>query len=69
MLLEVRSAGVNLADWKAYGGQMSNDPAALPMRLGREAAGVVAAVGPGAGGPAGKVPEGDEVIAFRIAGA
>ena len=69
VLLEVRSAGVNPADWKAYSGQMGNDPKALPMRLGREAAGVVAAVGPRAEGPAGEVSLGDEVIAFRIAGA
>jgi NADPH2:quinone reductase len=69
-LLEVRAAGVNPADWKAYSGQMGNDPKALPMRLGREASGVVAAVAPGgAEGPAGKVSVGDEVIAFRIAGA
>jgi NADPH:quinone reductase len=70
VLLEVRAAGVNPADWKAYGGMMGNDPKALPMRLGREASGVVTAVGPGgADGPAGEVSVGDEVIAFRIAGA
>jgi NADPH:quinone reductase len=69
VLLEVRAAGVNPVDWKAYSGQMGNDPAALPMRLGSEAAGVVAAVGPGVDGPAGKVSVGDEVITFRIAGA
>jgi NADPH:quinone reductase len=70
VLLEVRAAGVNPADWKAYSGQMGNDPKPLPMRLGREASGVVAAVGPrGADGPAGEVSVGDEVIAFRIAGA
>jgi NADPH:quinone reductase len=69
VLLEVRAAGVNPADWKRYSGAWGTDPSALPLRLGYEAAGVVAAAGPQARGPAGPVAEGDEVIAFRIAGA
>jgi NADPH:quinone reductase len=56
VLLEVRAAGVNPADWKGYSGQMGNDPKALAMRLGREASGVVAAVGPGAEGPPERCP-------------
>jgi NADPH:quinone reductase len=63
VVLEVRAAGVNPVDWKRYSGAMGADPAQLPMRLGAEAAGVVAAAGEGAGGV------GDEVIAFRIDGA
>ena len=39
------------------------------MRLGSEAAGVVTEVGDGAEGPSGRVAVGDEVIAYRIAGA
>ncbi|MGZ6642287.1 MAG: quinone oxidoreductase family protein [Solirubrobacteraceae bacterium] len=69
LLLDVRSAGVNPVDWKRYSGVMGADPAQLPMRLGFEAAGIVAAAGPDATGPAGPVAVGDEVIAFRIAGA
>lgn len=67
--IAVRSAGVNPVDWKRYGGAMGTD-AGLPMRLGFEAAGVVAEVGGGgAVGPAGPVAVGDEVIAYRIDGA
>src|SRR4051794_12665744 len=61
ILLEVRAAGVNPVDWKRYGGAMIRDPAALPMRLGMEAAGVVVAVGPDAEGATGPVAIGDEV--------
>jgi NADPH:quinone reductase len=68
-LLEVRAAGVNPADWKGYTGVFGTDPARLPLRLGFEAAGVVAAVGPGAEGPAGPLAVGDEVIGFRLHGA
>ncbi len=68
-LLEVRAAGVNPADWKSYTGAFGTDPAKLPLRLGYEAAGVVAAVGEGAEGPAGPLSVGDEVIGFRLAGA
>jgi NADPH2:quinone reductase len=66
--LEVRAAGVNPADFKAYRGDWGRDPAKLPMRLGFEAAGVVTAVGADAIGPAGPVAVGDEVIAYRIKG-
>ncbi|MGH3443817.1 MAG: quinone oxidoreductase family protein [Nocardioidaceae bacterium] len=71
VLLDVRAAGVNSVDAKMYA-DPSGDPASLPMRLGFEAAGVVAQVadGPdGAVGPAGPVSVGDEVIAFRVSGA
>jgi NADPH:quinone reductase-like Zn-dependent oxidoreductase len=68
-VVEVRAAGVNPADWKAYGGAFGQDESRLPLRLGFEAAGVVTAVGEGATGPAGPVAAGDEVIAFRVSGA
>jgi NADPH:quinone reductase len=68
ILLEVRAAGINPVDWKRYSGAMGSDPAALPMRLGMEASGVVAAVGPDATGPTGPLAVGDEVIAYRITG-
>ncbi|RZI87044.1 MAG: NADP-dependent oxidoreductase, partial [Microbacterium sp.] len=65
----VLACGVNPADIKSYSGAFGTDPAALPKRLGFEAAGVVTAVGPDAVGPEGPIAVGDEVIAFRIAGA
>lgn len=65
--LAVRAAGINPVDWKRYGGMMGTD-APLPMRLGYEAAGVVAEVSERAAGPAGPITVGDEVIAFRIDG-
>ncbi|MBB3674983.1 NADP-dependent oxidoreductase [Modestobacter versicolor] len=69
VLLEVRAAGVNPADWKGYTGAFGTDPAKLPLRLGFEASGVVAAVGPDAVGPAGPLAVGDAVIGFRLRGA
>lgn len=65
VLVEVRAAGVNPSDWKAYSGAWGTDPGLLPLRLGQEAAGVVLAVGEGAEG----VSVGDEVIAYRVRGA
>src|SRR5580704_19798025 len=66
-LIEIRAAGVNAIDAKLYSGAFGTDPARL--RLGSEASGVVAAVGPGASGPAGPIGVGDEVIAYRAPGA
>jgi NADPH:quinone reductase len=68
-LIEIRAAGVNPVDAKVYSGAFGTDPARLPLRLGSEASGVVAAVGPGAAGPAGPIGVGDEVIAYRAPGA
>jgi NADPH:quinone reductase len=67
--IQVRAAGASPIDYKLYSGAMGRDPARLPMRLGSEAAGVITAVGDGAEGPAGPLHPGDEVIAYRIAGA
>jgi NADPH:quinone reductase-like Zn-dependent oxidoreductase len=61
--IEVRSAGVNAYDAKVYAGP--GDPSKLPIALGFEAAGVVSLVGEGVEGWS----AGDEVIAFRVAGA
>ncbi|GAA2726413.1 quinone oxidoreductase family protein [Cellulomonas aerilata] len=58
VLLEVRAAGVNPADWKTYSGVWGTDPARLPLRLGFEATGVVVDAGPGDHG----VRVGDEVL-------
>jgi NADPH2:quinone reductase len=67
--IEIRAAGVNPVDYKAYSGAFGADPSRLPLRLGAEAAGVVTAVGPDPAGPLGPVAPGDEVIAFRAPGA
>ena len=69
VLISVRAAGTNPVDYKQYSGAFGADPARLPMRLGHEAAGVVTEVADGTEGPGGLVKAGDEVIAFRIAGA
>jgi NADPH:quinone reductase len=65
--VEVRASGVNPADVKAYRGP--GHPSKLPVLLGFEAAGVVAAVGEGAADNAGALAVGDEVIVFRTRGA
>lgn len=65
VVLDVRAAGVNPSDWKQYTGVWGTDPEKLPLRLGSEASGVVAAVGPDVEGLA----VGDEVIAYPASGA
>jgi len=67
VLLEVRAAGVNPADWKAYTGAFGTDPGRLPLRLGYEAAGVVLEAG--AGARQAGVEVGSEVIAYPVDGA
>src|ERR1700732_2742905 len=66
--LEVRAAGTNPIDYREYSGAFGRDPERLPMGVGREAAGVVVAVGDGADGPAGPIHPGDEVVAYPIQG-
>jgi NADPH2:quinone reductase len=51
-----------------FSGACGRDPAALPMRVGWEAAGVVAVVGERAVGPAVVIEVGEEVVAFPIVG-
>lgn len=46
VLVSIRAIGVNQADIKSYLGTFGTDPAALPLKLGYEAAGVIEAVGP-----------------------
>lgn len=64
VLVEVRAAGCNQADWKSYSGLWGTDEDKLPLPLGYEAAGVVAALGDGVTG----VDVGAGVIAWPIAG-
>lgn len=61
----LRAIGVNPIDWKVYSGYMGADPAALPMRIGYEAAGVIVEAGPGLTGPEGPLGVGDDVIVYR----
>ncbi|WP_109505814.1 NADP-dependent oxidoreductase [Nocardioides speluncae] len=63
VLVAVRAAGVNQADWKIVGGLFGGEPPAKPRGIGFEVAGVVAAVGTGVEGLA----VGDEVLG-RAAG-
>src|SRR3954454_21137868 len=64
--IAVRAAGVNPIDWKVRSGAMSAFmPLELPAVDGREAAGVVDAVGEGVDG----VSVGDEVFGPAVGGA
>jgi len=64
VLVDVRAAAYNPADWKMYGGLWGADPAALPRRVGLEGAGVVSAVGPGVE----RFAVGDEVVIHPAGG-
>jgi NADPH:quinone reductase-like Zn-dependent oxidoreductase len=69
VLIDVRAAGTNPIDYKLYSGYMGKDPDALPMPVGMEIAGVVAALGAGQfAGYTGPLDVGDEVIATNISG-
>lgn len=64
VLISVRAAGINQADIKVYGGVWGTDASKLPIPLGFEVAGVVAALGAGVESCA----VGDEVIAHPVRG-
>ena len=68
VLIDVKAAGVNPVDLKLYSGAFGTDPSKLPLHLGMEVSGVVAAIGPDAAGISGPLSVGDEVIAFRVKG-
>jgi len=68
VLVDVRAAGANPFDFKSYSGDMGDDPARLPLPVGSEVSGVVAAVTPGAAGYTGPLTVGDEVIVTNITG-
>jgi NADPH:quinone reductase len=63
--VDVRAAGVNPADWKRYSGAWGDDPSALPLRIGFEAAGEVVDVGSGVE----DLEPGAPVIGYRVDGA
>jgi NADPH:quinone reductase len=64
--ITVHAAGMNPADYKHFG--PGQDRRLLPLAVGYEAAGVLAALGPGASIATGGAAVGDEVIAFQIVG-
>ena len=66
--IEVRAAGVNPVDFKLFSGARGADRDALPLPVGLEVAGVLAAVGPGTEIASGGGEVGDEVVAFRVSG-
>ncbi|HYB85697.1 MAG TPA: NADP-dependent oxidoreductase [Streptosporangiaceae bacterium] len=64
--IEVRAAGMNPADYKHFAA--GQDRSLLPLTIGYEVAGVVAAIGPGTQLASGGGAAGDEVVAFQIMG-
>ena len=69
VLVAVRAAGANPVDYKLYSGQMGDDPTALPMPVGMEAAGVLIEAPARAHGYTGPLQAGDEVIVTNISNA
>jgi NADPH:quinone reductase len=68
VMIAVRAAGVNPADYKGFSGRANADPAALPIKPGYEVAGVVAALGADTELASGGGAVGDPVLAFRVSG-
>lgn len=69
LLVEVRAAGVNPADWKARDATSEIPPGELPAVLGREVAGIVRAVGVDVESSDHSFAEGDEVFGSTAPGA
>jgi NADPH:quinone reductase len=65
VMVEVRAAGMNPADYKHFG--PGQDPKLLPLTIGSEIAGVISALGPDTEIASGGGRPGDEVVAFRVA--
>jgi NADPH:quinone reductase len=68
VLVTVRAAGMNPADYKGFAPGPGKDASALPKDIGFEVAGVVEALGPDTSLGSGGGAAGDEVLAFRISG-
>ncbi|MFZ7089124.1 quinone oxidoreductase family protein [Curtobacterium sp. RRHDQ10] len=66
--IRVRAAGVNPADQKHTEASAGDDPGRLPIRIGYEVAGTIAAIGPDTVIASGGGAVGDDVLAFRITG-
>jgi NADPH:quinone reductase-like Zn-dependent oxidoreductase len=65
VLIAVRACGMNPADYKHFG--PGQDRALLPLTVGYEVAGVIAAIGPGTLIATGPGHIGDAVIGFQVA--
>jgi NADPH:quinone reductase len=63
--VEVRACGMNPADYKHF--RPGQDRSLLPLTIGSEVAGTIAAIGPNTEIASGGVVLGDEVVAFQIA--
>jgi NADPH:quinone reductase len=63
-IVEVWAAGMNPADHKHF--SPGQDPKLLPLTIGYEVAGVIAAVGPGTEIASGGGAVGDEVVVFQV---
>ncbi|BBZ01326.1 putative oxidoreductase [Mycolicibacterium chitae] len=66
VVVDVRAAGTNPVDYKLYSGQMGDDPDALPMPVGMEAAGVIVEAPARAEGYTGPLKTGDAVIVTNV---
>lgn len=66
VLIAVRAAGMNPADYKGFAPGPGKDTSVLPKPVGFEVAGVVEALGPDTELASGGGAVGDEVLAFRI---
>src|ERR1700758_4660532 len=62
--IEVRAAGMNPADYKHFA--PGQDPKLLPLTIGYEVAGVIAAIGADTEIASGGGAAGDEVVAFPV---
>ena len=62
--VEVRACGMNPPDYKHFG--PGQDPSRLPLTVGYEVAGVIAALGPNTEIASGDAAVGDEVVVFQI---
>ncbi|BDZ64819.1 NADP-dependent oxidoreductase [Agromyces mangrovi Wang et al. 2018] len=67
--IRLTAVGVNPSDAKSLAGGWNADPSKLPLPVGQEAAGAVAAIGPDTEIATGPVSVGDRVVAFKISGA
>ncbi len=66
--IDVKAVGVNPTDYKSFSGAYGVDESKLPIAVGNEVAGVVAAVGPDTEIASGPVAIGDAVLAYRVPG-
>jgi NADPH2:quinone reductase len=64
--IDIRAAGMNPADYKHVA--RGSDRSILPISIGYEVAGVIAAIGPDTEIASGDGAVGDEVVAFRVSG-